>query len=468
MTDQIPVKAIKTGGVATALGEFSSGDKIASEYLTVDYTQAGTGAVARPVADKAKELPSPEDFGAAGDGSTDDTTALSDAIAASDDLRLVGDYLVTALSNEYGVPLRGQGRILTAVTGGLRQINSDADDYQHMFGQEYLYAFHTKLMAGASASMIFSGDSTTYGGTGQATTPWLIHELVLRMGTQRGHKLTATNAGHPNKTTAQWVSTYLTGDLSSAPDLYVVRWGINDPNYGMSVSDFNTALRAGLAQCRSSYGVDDMSILLMVPNNINDTPDGRDQKWVEAIRPIVRQAARDYMCACIDTYAIWHDVNNGTGMWTDNLFGDGRSLHPMNVLNGSITSFMSNFLFPRAFDAPVSGTYTPSLTLSTNCAAASVPEAWQWGRMGNTVTVSGAVSVTPTSGSGLTLVLASLPIPSSFTSSNQCVGAANVAYAPYAPGIIISKNGTGNAQMGLFAQSTSAVSMFFTLTYRVK
>lgn len=33
MTDQIPIKAIKTGSTATALAEFGAGDKIASDYL---------------------------------------------------------------------------------------------------------------------------------------------------------------------------------------------------------------------------------------------------------------------------------------------------------------------------------------------------------------------------------------------------------------------------------------------------
>ena len=448
--------------------DLTEGDNLYFTEARISYTQSGTGAVLRPTTEKALEQPSPQDYDAAGDGVTDDTTPLANAIAASPDLQLDGDYLVTAHSNIYGVPLNGEGRILTAVTGGLRQLNSRVDESQHMFGQEYLYAFHTKLMAGTTASMVFSGDSTTEGGGTQATTPWLVNEVVLRLGKQRGHKLTAVNAGHSNKTTAQWVSDYLTADLATAPDLYVVRWGINDPANGRDLEDFTTSLRAGLEQCRATYGVDQMAIVLMVPNNTNDTPNGRDQKWYEQIRKVIRQAARDYLCACIDTYAIWHDANNGAGLWMDHVYGDGRSLHPKNVLNGSITSAMANFLFPAAFDLPLSGTYVPTVTASTNCTSAAPQGSLQWLRSGSVVTVSGVFVVTPATASGLVLFRASLPLlPDNFTANAQCVGAANVAYTPYASGIVIAQTGTGNAQMGLFSQGTTSVGFYVTFTYRL-
>ena len=40
MTDQIPVKAIKTGSTATALGEFESGDQIPADYLQAALDQS--------------------------------------------------------------------------------------------------------------------------------------------------------------------------------------------------------------------------------------------------------------------------------------------------------------------------------------------------------------------------------------------------------------------------------------------
>ncbi|HEY9817619.1 MAG TPA: hypothetical protein V6D20_17710, partial [Candidatus Obscuribacterales bacterium] len=155
-----------------------------------------------------------KDYAAATDGVADDTAELAAAISAAPEVWLTGDSLVTSLSNNYGVPLTGPGRVLKAITGGTQQLNSDADYGQRVFGQEYLYAFHTKLLAGTSAAMLFSGDSTTEGGATHATGSYLIHTAVLNRGLAKGHKLTAVNAGHSGKHTGEWVSTYLTADLA--------------------------------------------------------------------------------------------------------------------------------------------------------------------------------------------------------------------------------------------------------------
>lgn len=67
------------------------------------------------------------------------------------------------------------------------------------------------------------------------------------------------------------------------------------------------------------------------------------------------------------------------------------------------------------------GTYTPTLSNTTNVASSSVSGTWQYLRLGSICTVSGALTIDPTS-TGSTVVGITLPIASNFTTSNQASG----------------------------------------------
>tara|TARA_R100000388_G_scaffold22352_1_gene17016 strand:- start:3634 stop:6621 length:2988 start_codon:yes stop_codon:yes gene_type:complete len=69
----------------------------------LSFTQTGTGATARTVDNKFKDIVSVKDFGATGDGSTDDTTAIQAALTAASGNSKVflpkGTYMVSATIN---------------------------------------------------------------------------------------------------------------------------------------------------------------------------------------------------------------------------------------------------------------------------------------------------------------------------------------------------------------------------------
>ena len=69
-----------------------------------------------------------------------------------------------------------------------------------------------------------------------------------------------------------------------------------------------------------------------------------------------------------------------------------------------------------------SGTYTPTATAAANISSAT-PQVFQWIRVGNVVSVSGVVAITPTTGANtLTRIGISLPIASAMTAVTNCAG----------------------------------------------
>lgn len=74
-----------------------NGTGITSNAVTVEYDPAGTGAVTTNVQAKLRQTVSVQDFGATGDGITDDTVAIQAAINASSQVNFPsGTYLITS------------------------------------------------------------------------------------------------------------------------------------------------------------------------------------------------------------------------------------------------------------------------------------------------------------------------------------------------------------------------------------
>lgn len=215
-----------------------------------------------------------------------------------------------------------------------------------IFGQEYLSAFHKKLLTNTTTKLIFSGDSTTFGFSDDPgfTIDALIQGLVQKIGLS----VTTINSGQSGKETNDWLTTYLSGDLSQNPDVYILRWGLNDPYCGRDSSFFEKTLRVGLANIRASRPLSSLSIILMTPNSTNDTFYGRDRNWHEIINPIVRKAARDYQCCFIDTFMLLNDSDHASD-WMDAPYSNNIHIHPLDVMNTWISSIIFEVLIPIYF-----------------------------------------------------------------------------------------------------------------------
>jgi hypothetical protein len=114
-----------------------------------------------------------------------------------------------------------------------------------------------------------------------------------------------------------------------------------------------------------------------------------------------------------------------------------------------------------------SGTYTPTITATANVGA-SAAGVCQWMRVGNVVTVSGRLDVTPTAAAGaLTTFQISLPIASNLATFSNCCGAGVYGANPTAASTIQADATTDRAAFAFFATVTTSNALTFQFTYVV-
>jgi hypothetical protein len=122
LEDYDPYIPIEAGVAANAVDLDDLADESGDDGLGADmvgFLASGTGAVGRSVRDKLRDFVSVKDFGAVGDGTTNDTAAVTAALAEGREVWFpAGNYLISpiALSALAKIKLRGAGRDVTKIT----------------------------------------------------------------------------------------------------------------------------------------------------------------------------------------------------------------------------------------------------------------------------------------------------------------------------------------------------------------
>jgi lysophospholipase L1-like esterase len=316
------------------------------------------------------------------DGSTNDLTAINQAIADAKNSIVIPAGIASVdqePENPLGIEYTGDGIIAKKIEGGLQQLNTYADNAKQVIGKEYLYRVYKRLEVDDANTMSLKvflyGDSTVAGGNGEsnwASTGAIIKDLYNKKGLKTA--LTLTNRGVAG---TRITDMNAMPDLSDTTDLFIIKYGINDGynNEQTRLTVFATALRNKLKEIRqSNFGsVERLSIVLVGPNSTSDTPNGRDERWYEQLRKIYVKAARDFKCAYIDTYAYLKDSRNAAGLWMDNPYNDGRAIHPLNLMNCWIWGLVIDSIFGTTETAKFRSNHFTNLSASQKFAKENDP-----------------------------------------------------------------------------------------------
>jgi len=223
------------------------------------------------------------------------------------------------------------GRAVVFVTQSAADLTASSSG---AVGVDTLGAYFTALVGNATTNVVLAGDSTSYGWN--AT---YIASVAINSGLTNVRVL---DNGHAAATTALWLSTYLALDLADNPTCLVVRYGLNDPFFGIAIATTIANIRAGLTTIRATRAVSALSIILVTPSRTDRTDGvlGYGDGWYAALLAGLRQAAEDFDCAFVDIYTPYSNMDAMAVEY------DAQGVHPLRPLIAQQNALIADVLFP--------------------------------------------------------------------------------------------------------------------------
>lgn len=229
-----------------------------------------------------------------------------------------------------------------------------------MLGRENLAPFHNKLFIQSklvTPKILFTGDSTNFVGSSLADNSKVEENSLYHMFSAKckydGINVNIVRSGQSGKTSSYWMSNFLDNEIEERPDVFVIKWGIND--HASSISALDQNIRSAIARIRTT--LPKCVILLFSPNRIFNGPGNMQSSWTEAVSQLYRKIARELHCVYFDLFHEFYDltVDDTVGGWVDEWMDTfaysgvtgNLHIHPKAVYNLWQAELIYSLLFPK-------------------------------------------------------------------------------------------------------------------------